>query len=145
MTRPWFTTYCTIYCNYQSYTVICLSVCLFVHRAYGKRYQCRSDISRQWQEYSPTFGLFTGRYWHYLLMKIIHIEMQVHYFLILCIFVYLCNIPEINTWKRESLHLYEGSQFQIWLLYGNIIDTDVCGISAFLIPHFPPKTINWPH
>ena len=34
----------------------------------------------------------------------------------------------INTSKKENPHLYEGSQFQIWLLYGDIIDTDVCGI-----------------
>ncbi len=34
---------------------------------------------------------------------------------------------KINTSKKESLHLYEGSSFQIWLLYGDIIATDVCG------------------
>ncbi len=32
---------------------------------------------------------------------------------------------EVTTSTNESPHLYEESQFKIWLLYGNIIDTDV--------------------
>ncbi len=30
--------------------------------------------------------------------------------------------------KKKNPHLYEGSQVQIWLLYGKLIDTDVWGI-----------------
>ncbi len=40
------------------------------------------------------------------------------------------NNIKLNTSKKGSLHLYEGSLFQIWLLYGDIIYTDVCGISS---------------
>ncbi len=47
--------------------------------------------------------------------------------------------------KKKARTCMRGPNFKIWLLYGDIIDTSVCGIfSSTLIPHFPPETINWP-
>ncbi len=45
--------------------------------------------------------------------------------------IYSCrndNNTIAYTSKKQSPYLYEGSQFQIWLLYGDIIDTNVCAI-----------------
>ena len=48
----------------------------------------------------------------------------------------LCSLPAhvcslmvtediINTSKKESPHLYKGPEFSIWILYGDIISTDL--------------------
>ncbi len=46
----------------------------------------------------------------------------------------LIQKPSVCCYKmtetpKKSPHLYGGgvSQFQFWLLYGNVIDTDICG------------------
>ncbi len=46
--------------------------------------------------------------------------------------------------KKENSH-YEGSQFQIWLMYGNILTQTFADFFIYILkPYFPQETMNWP-